>query len=441
MDNFDSSYKAIVCRINTRPHPNADRIQLGTCMGNQVIVGLDVRDGEMGVFFPTDGQLSPEFLQHNDLVRRTDPDTGKRVGGFFAENGRVRSQKFRGEMSDGFWCPLSLFGYTGYTDWKVGNTFTGLNGYAICRKYETPATKAARKNKQRGVNTVRETKMFRMMENITQFRNGIYLIPFGSTITITEKVHGTSHRVGYVLQPKKQTWYNRLFRHPVQTEWVYLSGTRRVVLGAIGQNENAFTANMDFRRASLQPFLNNLHPGEVVYYEIVGYEETGAPIMSSQDNLKLSDKRIVKRYGPKMTYSYGCQERTCDVYVYRIVHMSPDGTEIELSWPQVCRRCKELGVKHVPQLTKTLTFVDSSVFVDPNSFGMLTNMPLLEVTVDTLVDGPSVITSDHIREGVVVRVDTPNGETYRLKHKSFVFGVLEGYLKDQDDYVDREEAA
>ena len=51
------TYSAIVAHINTRPFPNADRLLLGTCLGNQVVVGLDTQDGELGVFFNADGQL------------------------------------------------------------------------------------------------------------------------------------------------------------------------------------------------------------------------------------------------------------------------------------------------------------------------------------------------------------------------------------------------
>jgi len=64
----------------------------------------------------------------------------------------------------------------------------------------------------------------------------------------------------------------------------------------------------------------------------------------------------------------------------------------------------------------------------------------LRDVVETLVNGPSTITTSHIREGVVVRVENEFG-VERYKHKSFTFGVLEGYLKDNAKYVDREEAA
>ena len=62
------SYKAIVTRLkNVRPHSNADRVQLATCHGNQVVIGLNSQEGELGVYFPSDGQLSPEFCKENKL--------------------------------------------------------------------------------------------------------------------------------------------------------------------------------------------------------------------------------------------------------------------------------------------------------------------------------------------------------------------------------------
>ena len=51
------SYKAIVTRLsNVRPHPNADRVKLATCHGNQVVIGLDSNEGDLGVYFPSDGK-------------------------------------------------------------------------------------------------------------------------------------------------------------------------------------------------------------------------------------------------------------------------------------------------------------------------------------------------------------------------------------------------
>ena len=43
------------------PHSNADRLQIATIFGASVIVGLDVKIGDLGVYFPIDLQLSEEY--------------------------------------------------------------------------------------------------------------------------------------------------------------------------------------------------------------------------------------------------------------------------------------------------------------------------------------------------------------------------------------------
>lgn len=64
-------YKAYITELkNVRKHPNADRLQLGDCFGNTVCVSLDFFEGQIGVYFPTDGQLSEEFCEQHNLVRK-----------------------------------------------------------------------------------------------------------------------------------------------------------------------------------------------------------------------------------------------------------------------------------------------------------------------------------------------------------------------------------
>jgi len=50
------AYKAMIAKLtNVRPHPNADRLQLATLEGYQVIIGLNHKEGDVGIFYPTDG--------------------------------------------------------------------------------------------------------------------------------------------------------------------------------------------------------------------------------------------------------------------------------------------------------------------------------------------------------------------------------------------------
>lgn len=415
------TYKALVCRVSTRPHPNADKLLIGSCGQYQVIVGIDTVDGELGLFFECDGQLSEEFAKSNDLIRRKDPD-GNPAGGMFEENRRVKSIKLRGVRSDGFWCPLSNLGYVGKITLKDGDQVDTIGNHPICNKYYTPQFYVRRNRKT----TQRTNAMFLKHFETEHFKRGYTLIPMSSIIYISEKLHGTSMRYGHVLDktPVKRTWLDWLLRRQRYTdEWTHITGTRNVVLDHRENYGESHRCNV----------VNNivLHKGEVVYGEIVGYDDNnGQPIMAAQS---VKDKVLAKIYGPQMVYSYGQAPFTCKLYVYRITQVNVDGKVTELSWPQVAKRCKELGIPTVPVLhhfmlnsyDDLLDVVSQHTEAEENG-----NYPL----VSTLCD-------KHIREGVVVRYESPDGRVDCMKNKSFAFGVLEGYLKDNDNYVDTEEVS
>lgn len=431
------AYKALVCRVSgLRPIPGADRIKLASVGGYSVIVGPDVREGELGVLFEAGGQLSEEFASVNDLVKRKLPD-GTQAGGMFEENRRVKAIKLKGCKSEGFWCPMRLFEYTGYdlTQLREGDQFDELNGRSICTKYITPATRrriGSQRSQQR-----REVPMFAKHVETEQFRASASIIPEGAILYFSEKLHGTSFRYGHVREEREpQGFREKCFRFlgrllgqkPEFVVWHHLNGTRNTICEKFtGQD---FYGNDDFRLRATEGI--RLKKGEVLYGELVGYTRSGAPIMAPQSTAALKDKSITQKYGPEMVYRYGCIPGQCKMYIYRITQVNEDGQAVELSWPQVVARCKELGLETVPVFDYWVYDGD---------------LEALEQLVDRLTNGesgsealPSRLDPSHIQEGIVLRVESEYGTDW-LKNKSFVFGVLEGYLKEKDDYVDVEEAA
>jgi len=408
-----SNHKAIVASIKVRKHPNADRLQLGTCLGFQVVVGLNVKDGEIGLLFPEGLQLSEEFARANDLVRRKNED-GTYSGGFFEENRRVRAQKFRGEVSDAFWIPLeSLSSFGDTSKLREGDLLDEFNGTKICQKYFTRATRS-RIQGQPKTNAV--AKVFPQHLETEQLRLNLHKIPLGETVYITEKLHGTSGRFGYIPLERPLKWWERLLQkcgiRIDQKEYGYVNGSRRVVL----------SQTKDFRWQAAKLFEGKLHKNEIVYFEIVGFEGD-AHIMPPHDSNKMKDKEILKKYGPKMEYLYGCPRGSFDVYVYRIAVVNEDGVLYDLPWKDVKRRCEEMAVKHVPELL-------SWYVNDPEDIREL---------AEKLGEGSSTLDERHIKEGVCVRVD--GSRPYILKAKSFCFRVLEGITALDDNYVDTEDIA
>lgn len=188
------AYAAIVTRLkNVRPHSNADKVQLATCQGNQVVIGLDSLEDHLGVYFPSDGQLSDEFCKANNLYRDADLNARpKESGGMFDANRRVRAQRFRGEISDGFWVPLHYFGFIQVTGLDVeGFEFTEWKGVPICNKYINPATlKIARENQGKKAKVSRSSVMFKEHFDTGHFGKNIHEFQKGQHIVITEKLHG-----------------------------------------------------------------------------------------------------------------------------------------------------------------------------------------------------------------------------------------------------------
>ena len=411
---------AIIAPITVSKHPNADRLQLGSVFGSQVVVGMDVKSGDVGIFFQEGLQLSDEYAKANDLVRRKDAD-GNAAGGFFEENRRVRCQKFRGTKSEGYWAPLDSLSFaSGWERLKVGDRLESMGKTPICNKYVTPATAYARAGKGVSVSR-RETQMFKAHFDTDQLRFNTRNIKAGNKVYVTLKMHGTSQRTGRVLEPVEQVWWKKWLKFKPKYEWTYLTGSRNVIMG---RGTGTPYHSDEFRKKAADQFIGKLHKGETVFYEVVGYEGTGKPIMG----IHTPKGDVVKEYGKEpFVYSYGCPEGKHEAYVYRITMTNEDGISFDLPWPAVQRRCLELEVSYVRQL---------------DEFTANGHADDLMARIEQFVEGRDPIGMVHPREGVCVRVEG-NGESKAqvFKHKSFTFGFLEGYIKEKADYVDMEESS
>lgn len=413
---------AIICSIkNVRKHPNADRVQLGTACGYQVVVGLEIKENDLGVYFPTDTCLGKDFAEANPELLT-----------YFGKNLRVKTQKFRGENSEGFWChiqhlPIEVV----EAGTKEGTELTTVNDKEICKKYINPATLNRRSFAQNIAKRLRTGSLptFQKHVETEHLRKEWNKIPRDRQWIWTEKVHGTSQRVGHVLVERDLSLVERFLQWvgiPVATSrYEYLVGTRNVILGELKPDGSVGVDNFysdEFRKAAAAPFLGNLHRGEVVYYEVVGYQAYNSPIMGS---VHPKDKDLKKLYGDEITYTYGCVNGSFDIYVYRIAYQTEDGVSIDLTWDQVKKRCNELGVKHVPEIDQDVQTLWSVI---TNTIDLISNY----------IEVPSPIDDRHPMEGVVLRVEGTKPEFY--KEKSFTFKVLEGIIKDSNT-IDLEEAS
>ena len=465
------AYTAFITRIkNMQPHPNADRLQMGECFGNTVIVSLEYEDNQLGVYFPSDGQLSTEFAEVNNLLRKKD-DAGNNIGGYMDPDKRnVTAIKLRGEKSDGLFLPLkSLETFGDITTLREGDRIDNFNGHEICCKY------VPRRNTRHGHvsngNKTRKKKapiapLFTEHADTEQLAYNLGAFKPGDEIEITLKMHGTSQRTAHLpvfngyeasgwwgrvlknVDPTKkmgkitQKLYEKAMNRAIPIyDWGYVSGTRRTVLENF---EGGYYGSNEFREAHSKFFEGKLWKGEEVYYEVVGFTHTGAPIMSTADNKKLNDKDFVKQYGKTTTFSYGCApdgvnytdgiSPQSDIYVYRMTMTNEDGDVVEYTPDFMRYRCEQMGVKTVPVFFK-------GILPENNFEGDVVRdtAERVRLLAETYYDGTDPIGKTHVREGVVVRIlNRPKFCAY--KHKNWSFKALEGIVKVEAEAPDMEEA-
>ena len=465
-------YNAYVTKIkNLRKHTNADRLQCGECFGNTVVVSLDYENNQLGVYFPTDGQLSVEFAERNNLLRKKD-ENGNNIGGYMdPEKRNVTAVKLRGEKSDGLFLPLtSLSSFGDISTLNEGDIINNFNGHLICEKY-IPKTNH-KVGKPTDGNRTRKKKvpvapLFAEHADTEQLAYNLGAFKPGDAIEITLQIHGTSQRTGYLptLKGYKRTLWDKILRRPGKPiyEWGYVSGTRRVVLDDF---DGGYYGSNEFREAHSKTFEGKLMKGETVYYEVVGFTHSGAPIMGNGDNKKLNDKEFVKQYGATTVFSYGCEPTgkkrmygtddrgefaidfdvpQSDCYVYRMTMTNEDGFVVEYTPDFMRYRCEQMGVKTVPVFYKGILPPENWVdIVTENSdkvinYEQATTSDVVKMLAEQFYDGPDPIGKNHIREGVVVRIiNRPKFCAY--KHKNFAFKCLEGLVKAEATAPDMEEA-
>lgn len=436
-------YCGYVCEVKElRKHPNADRLQIATFFGNDVCVGLNVVQGEIGIYFPSDLQLSVEFCDENHMCRKRADGTDD-TGYLDRDKRNIRPIKLRGEKSDGIFVSLSAVAYTGINldELNIGDKIEMLNGHEICCKYiprgrvvstNRIGNKAQKKKKKEPI-----APLFTEHCDTEQLSYNLNAFKPGDQIEITLKMHGTSMRTGYlpVLKGYKRTFLDKIFHRegkPIY-KYDYISGTRRTVLEDF---EGGFYGSNAFRKQHHDKFIGKLHKGEEIYYEVVGFTHTGAPIMAEGNNEKLG-KDFVKQYGKTTTFSYGCDcaeqawkenrgqdvdKPKSDVYVYRMTMTNEDGDVVEYSPDFMRYRCEQMGVKYVPLFDKFIVPGGDPRFATAGDW--------VKNKAEKFYDGPDPIGKTHIREGVVVRiVNRPKFTAF--KHKNFDFKVLSNIVIEQ----------
>lgn len=334
----NENYAATVVELKTFIDlDNCDNVKHASIFGNLVIVSKDVKEGEKGIFFTVETQLSKEYLSNNNLYRDSTLNKDPEKKEYFESNGRIKAMKFRGHKSMGLFMPLSSLDWIDHKEeLKVGDTFDELNEIEICRKYTVPvqtirSSKETTKSKRKRKESILLENQFRFHVDTGQLGKNLHKINPYTSIHVSRKVHGTSFVSSNILCKKKLSLWDRMGKtlgfNVVETEYRNVYSSRKVVKNDEMNPVSSHYYSEDIWGKANERVKDLLKEGMTVYGEIVGY---------------LSNDKMIQK-----GYDYGCAPGEFDIYIYRITQTSPSGHVIEFSANQVRNWCNLYGISPV----------------------------------------------------------------------------------------------
>lgn len=400
----NSNYAATVVRLPAvrRKLEGLDNLEGASIFGFEILVSKDTPD-VLGVFFPAETQISDEFCYHNNLYRHGDRNSNPDVKGYFEDNRRVRAIKFRGATSNGFWIPLDSLKWTRAKIESLveGDTFDFLNGKEICRKYTVPKKEGRQAQELANRGFVRADKKFfpEHIDTENFFRNADVLDK-NAKVIVTQKLHGTSIRIGHTLVNRKPTFVERVakwFGAKIQDkEYTNLYGSRKVIKDANNPNQDHFYETDIWTHEGRK--LDGILPENyIVYAELVGWTPDGKEIQKN--------------------YTYDVPPRTTEMYVYRIAIVNERGLTTDLSWEQVKEFCVNNGLKYTPEI-----FQGRLIELIERDFALLNRYMNIRYHDELKLSNTVYLgeNKDIVDEGVCIRIDGLTPRIYKAKCSKFL---------------------
>lgn len=405
-----TNYVATVVKL---PHKQAvqglDNLVNACVFGNNCLVSKDADESTLWLFFPSGTKISDKFLAANNLFRHSELNSNKELKGFFEDNCRVKSVKFKGVVSTGFLTPVSSLVNLGINvkDLVVGHEFNEIDGVEICRKWIAPQQYNKSTNKQKVGKILDEVVNSRLVpehDDTSHLMKNTRKFDRNPLIVVSLKMHGTSLRV--FKQPVKRTlwWYERLLQYcgiQVKDEsYDYLVGSRRVIksVGFKTFNNKAHFYSEDlWSKVAKEYFDGKLLDSEAIYAEIVGEDYSGKAIQPG--------------------YTYGFKHPK--VYIYRISMINHQGAEVDLPYDQMKIRADQLGIP----ICQELFYGRFNDFLEKfGASGDNFDDKIHDVFYNKLLDKPDPIDPSVIIEGWCVRInDTyPKPEIFKAKSPLFI---------------------
>lgn len=359
----------IVTLDKIEAHPNADRLEIGWVSGWQVVIPKGVFDvTTLCVYFPIDSIL-PEALE----AKLFSPDSKIKLS-----KRRIKTIKIRGAISQGLLVRVDEV-FTDDYGLFVGKDVADTLGVT---KYEPPEPTGG-KFYGKQTSKRQSNPNFHKYTSIENFKWYPNLYQPGEIVYVTEKIHGTNFRAGWVPY-FANTWWKRLkqlLHLAPKYEFVY--GSHNVQFQDTPRKKGFYgpTLGKNVYAEAVEKYnlRNKLKFGEVIYAEIYGD-------------------------GIQKGYLYSCKPGERKMVV---IDMKLNGEYV--SHLALVIFCAKVPLPVVP---------------------LDTEMPYDEVTIRKLVDAPSWLGSE-LREGVVIKPVTER--TCVIGRKILKWKSSEFLLKAVDD--------
>lgn len=462
--DFTEEYCCSVVRVGAlEPVENSDNLMRTVVNGERIVVNRqDVKEGDVMLYVSNECQISGWFLAANNMYRhhtlnqnraeveekiKQDPDflktdEGKRMVGYFEDNGRVRMIKLRGCPSFGvLFRPGTIVGAFAVAaegtpvtiadiDWQqeVGTDFDTVCELPFVRPYVPKRNEPRGGHGQKGVS--RWDRFDRMVPGQFKFHYDTaplkkHLMDFkpATRITATVKMHGTSFICGHVLTNVPLRFFrlrrmvNRLLHHDLlrefRQEYGMVVSSRKVIKNEWANSEHpGGYYGVDIWTEYANLIFPYIPKGYTIYGEICGYLS--------------GDAKMIQK-----DYDYGCQPGKNFLMPYRVTKHE-DGRLVELSIEEVGELTAQMkekmrAARDTDALFRVRNIWDVRVFVGTveeliGKDGDIRDFP------DRLSDRCKIEEREPLcryhrvpREGVVVRIDGDEvAEAFKLKSLRFL---------------------
>ena len=108
----EKNYCATIVKIDRLfPLENCDNLLGFSIFGYTAIVSKDTKEGDIGIVFTAETQLSEDFCKENNLYRDATLNSDQTKKGYIEANRRVRAVKLRGNKSSALFLPIESLSY------------------------------------------------------------------------------------------------------------------------------------------------------------------------------------------------------------------------------------------------------------------------------------------------------------------------------------------